>query len=102
MFLADQWTDFEVLDTGAGEKLERWGRVILARPDPQTIWPPLWPEARWKQADARYLRSGSGGGHWEFRRELPEEWTIGCGGLRFSGTRRLFVVYISISHNPDR
>ena len=83
MFLADQWTDFEVLDTGAGEKLERWGRVVLARPDPQTIWPAALPPERWRQADAHYLRSGSGGGHWEFRQTLPEEWTIRYGDLRF-------------------
>ncbi len=83
MFLADQWTDFEVFDTGAGEKLERWGRVVLARPDPQTIWPAALPPERWRQADAHYLRSGSGGGHWEFRQTLPEEWMIRYGDLRF-------------------
>ena len=82
MFLAQQWTDFEVLDTGSGEKLERWGKYLLARPDPQTIWPPALPERRWAEADAHYLRTG-GGGHWEFRKTLPEEWIIGYGDLRF-------------------
>ncbi len=82
MFLAQQWTDFEVLDTGSGEKLERWGKYLLARPDPQTIWPPALPARRWADADAHYLRAG-GGGHWEYRKTLPEEWTIGYGRLRF-------------------
>ena len=82
MFIADQWTAFEVLDTGAGEKLERWGDYLLARPDPQTIWPHALPDKRWAAADAHYLRSG-GGGHWEFRRDLPEEWVIGYRDLRF-------------------
>ena len=82
MFAADQWTDFEVLDTGSGEKLERWGKYLLARPDPQTIWPPALPPKRWAEADAHYIRAG-GGGHWEFRKALPEEWVIGYGRLRF-------------------
>ena len=82
MFLANQWTDFEVLDTGSGEKLERWGKYTLARPDPQTIWPPALSPKRWAEADAHYLRAG-GGGHWEFRKTLPEEWVIGYGRLRF-------------------
>ena len=83
MFLADRWTDFEVLDTGGGEKLERWGKHILSRPDPQTIWPRALPDRRWAEADAHYLRSGTGGGHWEFSKPLPEEWTITYTDLRF-------------------
>ena len=83
MFAADQWTDFEVLDTGSGEKLERWGKYLLARPDPQTIWPRALSDKKWSEADAHYLRSGSGGGHWEFRRALPGEWVIAFNGLRF-------------------
>ena len=51
MFLCDQWRDYEVLDTGDGEKLERWKNVILRRPDPQVIWPKANPE-RWEKADA--------------------------------------------------
>ena len=82
MFLAQQWTDFEVLDTGSGEKLERWGKYLLARPDPQTIWPPALPPKRWAEADAHYIRTG-GGGHWDYTRVLPEEWVIGYNGLRF-------------------
>ena len=82
MFLTDSWEDYEVLDTGEGEKLERWGDVILRRPDPQTIWPMARPEW-WKQAQAHYHRSEKGGGEWEFLRRLPERWTVRHGELRF-------------------
>ena len=82
MFLCDSWTDYEVLDTGGGEKLERWGDIILRRPDPQTIWPRA-QESLWKQAEAVYHRSERGGGEWEFLRKLPEKWTVSHGNLRF-------------------
>ena len=82
MFLANEWKDYEVLDTGDGEKLERWGDVILRRPDPQTIWPKARPEL-WQQAQAFYHRSERGGGEWEFFRRLPEKWCVGYHGLKF-------------------
>lgn len=82
MYLCDQWRDYEVLDTGDGEKLERWGKVILRRPDPQVIWPKAEPEL-WRKAQATYDRSDSGGGHWEFTDKLPERWEIGLDDLRF-------------------
>jgi len=82
MFLANGWQDYEVLDTGDGEKLERWGEIILRRPDPQTIWPKASPKM-WEKADAVYHRSEKGGGQWEFRKSLPERWTVGYGELRF-------------------
>ena len=82
MFLASNWTDYEVLDTGDGEKLERWGDVILRRPDPQTIWPKAQPEM-WRQAQAFYHRSERGGGEWEFFRKLPDRWAIHYNGLKF-------------------
>jgi len=82
MFLADHWKDYEVLDTGDGEKLERWGNVILRRPDPQVIWPKAQPEW-WKQAQAHYHRSDRGGGEWEFFKKLPERWEITADKLRF-------------------
>ena len=75
MFLADSWIDYEVLDTGDGEKLERWGDVILRRPDPQTIWPKA-DGKLWKSAQAHYHRSERGGGEWEFLKKLPERWTV--------------------------
>ena len=67
MWIADQWQNYELLDCGGGEKLERWDKQYLVRPDPQAIWetPRRLPE--WKRANARYLRSQTGGGHWEKR-----------------------------------
>ncbi len=82
MFLADTWVDYEVLDTGDGEKLERWGEILLRRPDPQTIWPKA-QERLWNRAEAWYHRSSRGGGEWEFFRKLPEKWTIRHGELSF-------------------
>ena len=82
MFIANGWKDFEVIDTGDGEKLERWGDYVLARPDPQVIWP-RGAEARWQQAQAHYVRSDRGGGAWDFRERLPEKWVIRYGGLKF-------------------
>lgn len=83
MYLSDQWQDYELLDTGGGEKLERWGSVMLRRPDPQIIWPLESETQEWKQAHARYHRSSSGGGQWEFKEKLPEQWTIRYGRLQF-------------------
>lgn len=78
--VARDWRDYEVLDCGDGMKLERWGEVILARPDPQVIWP---RGAEWRHWDAWYHRSAKGGGRWEFRRKLPDSWTIRYGELIF-------------------
>ena len=82
MFIADGWKDYEVIDTGNGEKLERWGDIILRRPDPQAIWPKQ-NEALWRKADAYYHRSSKGGGEWEFMKKLPEQWTINYKNLKF-------------------
>lgn len=82
MRAAADWRDFEVLDTGGGEKLERWGRVTLVRPDPQIIWETD-KGADWKNADARYERSGEGGGVWNARSLPKAEWEIGYKKLRF-------------------
>lgn len=83
MLLADDWKDYELIDTGAGEKLERWGNVVLRRPDPQIIWPLKEEAAHWKRADAHYHRSQSGGGKWEFKKQIAERWTISYGKLKF-------------------
>ncbi|NLY90190.1 MAG: SAM-dependent methyltransferase, partial [Firmicutes bacterium] len=83
MFLAEDWIDYKLLDTGNGEKLERWGEYILRRPDPQVIWPFMDKDKRWDQAHARYHRSKSGGGSWEFYTKLPEQWVISYGDLKF-------------------
>ena len=82
MFLADDWKDYEVLDCGGGEKLERWKNVILRRPDPQAIWPQRAPEL-WSRAQAHYHRSERGGGSWEFFQDLPDRWEMTYGDLRF-------------------
>lgn len=82
MFVTRDFEDYAVLDTGDGMKLERWGKFVLARPDPQVIWPARHPEL-WKEADAVYHRSRRGGGEWEFRSELPERWIIRYKDLSF-------------------
>ncbi len=78
MYLADGWRDYALLDAGGGMKRERWGAVTLLRPDPQAIWPMADADA-----DAVYHRSASGGGHWEFHKELPESWNIAYRDLKF-------------------
>ena len=78
MYLADGWQEFAVLNAGGGMKLERWKDVTLLRPDPQAVWP-----MERQTADAVYLRSTSGGGHWEFFRALPESWKIRYKNLTF-------------------
>ena len=83
MWLADHWKEYEVLDTGRGEKLERWGRYCLVRPDPQVIWDTERKLPGWKKPNAVYHRSSRGGGEWEFF-DLPEEWQISY-GLNGSG-----------------
>ena len=82
MWVADNWKDYEVLDTSGGEKLERWGDYILVRPDPQVIWDTPRTDKRWKNRNGHYHRSSKGGGEWEFF-DLPQEWSIGYGELTF-------------------
>ncbi len=83
MRVAENWKDYELLDTGDGERLERWGDIILIRPDPQVIWKTPKKDPRWKNAHARYIRSGTGGGHWETYRPIPDSWQITYGDLIF-------------------
>lgn len=84
MRIADQWRDYQILDTSSGEKLERWGSTLLIRPDPQIIWntPKTLPE--WKKADARYIRFRTGGGKWEEHRKTDKSWEISYRELIFS------------------
>lgn len=82
MFIANDWLEYECIDTGGGEKLERWGDVTLRRPDPQVIWPLRNEDRNWREADARYLRSSSGG-MWQYRRPLPERWIVRYQNLSF-------------------
>lgn len=82
MWIADNWVDYSVIDTSMGEKLERWGKYTLIRPDPQVIWNTVKKDPLWKTADASYKRSKSGGGAWNQNR-LPESWIIGYKDLKF-------------------
>lgn len=82
MWIANNWKDYEVIDTSAGEKLERWGKYILLRPDPQVIWNTPKTNPNWKKINAHYHRSQKGGGEWEFF-DLPEQWAIHYNDLTF-------------------
>ncbi|MBE6532951.1 MAG: SAM-dependent methyltransferase [Ruminococcaceae bacterium] len=82
MWLADNWKDYSVIDTSSGEKLERWGKYTLVRPDPQVIWKSDKKNPLWRTADASYKRSRSGGGAWSDNK-LPESWVISYGDLNF-------------------
>ena len=82
MWIADNWKEYEVLDTSNGEKLERWGSYLLIRPDPQVIWDTPRTNPGWTKRDAHYHRSAKGGGQWEFFR-LPPEWSIRYRDLTF-------------------
>lgn len=75
MFIAQNWKDYEVIDTSDGEKLERWGKYLLVRPDPQVIWNTPKTESGWHKRNAHYHRSDKGGGEWEFF-DLPQQWQI--------------------------
>ncbi len=82
MWVADHWKDYEVIDTSKGEKLERWGKYILLRPDPQVLWDTPKKNPAWKRLNAHYHRSKKGGGEWEFF-DLPEQWSIHYKDLTF-------------------
>ena len=83
MFIANNWKDYEVIDTSGGEKLERWGKYLLVRPDPQVIWNTPKNHKGWKKMNGHYHRSNKGGGQWEFF-DLPEQWAIHYGNLTFN------------------
>ena len=83
MWNADQWKDYEVLDTSGGEKLERWGDYLLVRPDPQVIWNTPKDLPGWRKMNGHYYRSSKGGGEWEFF-DLPKQWEIAYKDLRFN------------------
>jgi 23S rRNA (cytosine1962-C5)-methyltransferase len=82
MWIADNWKDYEVIDTSGGEKLERWGDYLLVRPDPQVIWDTPKKHKGWENRNGHYHRSSKGGGEWEFF-DLPEEWSIHYRDLTF-------------------
>ncbi|MEG0138023.1 MAG: class I SAM-dependent methyltransferase [Bacilli bacterium] len=82
MKLSNEWKDYECIDAGNGEKLERWGNAILRRPDPQSMWNVDYTE-QWKNVDGHYFRSIKGGGEWRFNKKLEEQWTINYKNLTF-------------------
>ena len=83
MNINNEWKDYRIIATGDGEKLERWKDVVLLRPDPQVIWHAAKPLDSIVKPAARYIRSSSGGGHWEFDRRLPESWVVSWRDLKF-------------------
>ena len=83
MWIADGWKDYEVIDCSGGEKLERWGKYILVRPDPQVIWDTDKKAPQWRKMNGHYHRSSKGGGEWEFF-SLPEQWSINYKGLTYA------------------
>lgn len=83
MEIAKNWKDYEILDMTNGEKLERWGNIYLIRPDPQIIWKEKTFPEKWKKANAKYIRSSTGGGAWNYKNKLPESWQIHYKDLKF-------------------
>lgn len=85
MWLANEWNDYKLVDSADGEKLEYWKNILLCRPDPQAVWTEKSSPEMWKKADARYLRSNTGGGKWQFRnKNMPESWTVNYKKLTFN------------------
>ena len=82
MRLSNEWIDYECIDAGNGEKLERWGNIILRRPEPQAMWP-IEMDKKWNDVSGTYYRFKDGGGHWEFNESLPEYWTVNYKNLKF-------------------
>ena len=84
MNIANDWKDYKILDMADGQKLEKWGNIILSRPDPQIIWKEKSFPNKWKEAYATYHRSKTGGGSWEYHKKLPEQWQIKYKELTFN------------------
>ncbi len=101
MRVADRWQAYSLLDSGEGEKLEQWGEVRLARPDPQVIWGKLPQNAPlWQAAHARYTRSSKGGGSWSFAKPLPQKWKITYDLLLEQGGNSQKTVPLTFSITP--
>ena len=84
MEIAKDWKDYTIIDMANGEKLEKWGDITLVRPDPQIIWKEKTYPNKWKNINARYNRSKSGGGSWEYKNKLPQSWNIKYKNLTFN------------------
>ena len=84
MNIAKEWKDYEILDMANGEKLERWKDVVLVRPDPQIIWKNKSFPEKWKNVNAKYTRSNTGGGHWDYNKKVPQSWQVKYKNLTFN------------------
>ena len=84
MRIAENWQDFSIIDTSDNEKLEKWGDIVLVRPDPQIIWKSEHKSPLWNNPHANYHRSNQGGGAWEYKKKIPESWLIDYRGLKFN------------------
>ena len=84
MNIANNWNDYKILDMADGQKLEKWGDVILSRPDPQIIWKDKSYPEKWKNINATYHRSKTGGGTWEYNKKMPQQWQIKYKDLTFN------------------
>ena len=84
MNIASNWKDYEILDMANGEKLERWKNIILIRPDPQIIWKDKTFKDKWNKVNAKYIRSNTGGGKWEYNKQIPKSWQIKYKNLCFN------------------
>lgn len=84
MLVSNEWKDYELLDMAKGQKLEKWGKYILIRPDPQIVWDKKTNPKLWEKADAKYIRSNTGGGHWEKHSKIDENWSIKYKNLVFN------------------
>ena len=84
MIIANNWKDYEIIDMADGEKLERWKDIILVRPDPQIIWKEKSFPKKWNEANARYNRSSTGGGSWQYKKRVPVSWQVNYKNLTFN------------------
>lgn len=84
MLVSNEWKDYELLDMAKGQKIEKWGKYILIRPDPQIVWDKKTNPKLWEKADAKYIRSNTGGGHWEKYSKIDENWSIKYKNLVFN------------------
>lgn len=83
MWYSDDWKEYELIDAANGQRLEKWGKYVFVRPDPQAVWGDRSNNPLWKKADGRYVRSSSGGGKWQFYSDIPESWNIKQGEYKF-------------------
>ena len=84
MKIASEWKEYKILDMANGQKLEKWGNIVLSRPDPQIIWKEKSFPNKWKEINATYNRSKTGGGSWDFKKKIPNKWQIHYKNLTFN------------------